>query len=217
MRRSSRSALSSVPEGSKLGGAGGSHFGGSARSVGRASGPDLALTSDIIVGFPGETRSDFEQTLSAVAEAGFVDSYSFKYSPRPGTAASALEPAVPAAEAQERLLRLQQLQRELTLAYHRSRVGTRTRILVEGASRKGGQQLRGRDPYHRVVNVSAQAEPGVFLEVEIVEATPHSLIGVPVEQAGRQPGPFDLKQREPVAEENRRSALFERGNPLRVL
>ena len=183
----------------------------------RACRPDIAITTDIIVGFPGETRTDFEQTLSAVAEAGFVDCYSFKYSPRPGTAALSLGAAVPADEAQERLVRLQQLQRELTLDYHRSRVGTRTRILVEGASRKGGEQLRGRDPYHRVVNVAAQAVPGDLLEVEIVEATPHSLIGVPVVQAGRPAGSFDLKQKERIAEENGRSALPERGDPLRVV
>ena len=183
----------------------------------RACRPDIAITSDIIVGFPGETRSDFDQTLSAVAEAGFVDSYSFKYSPRPGTAALTLEAEVPADEAQERLVRLQQLQRGLTLGYHRSRVGTRTRILVEGASRKGGEQLRGRDPYHRVVNVAAEAVPGDLLEVEIVEATPHSLIGVPVVQVGSSAGSFGLKQKAPIAEENRRGALPEPGDPLRVV
>ena len=180
----------------------------------RASRPDIAITTDIIVGFPGETREDFEETLSAVREAGFVDSYSFKYSPRPGTSGLDLGGAVPPEEAQDRLVALQLLQRELTLGYHRSRVGTRTRILVEGASRKGGQQLRGRDPYHRVVNVTADAGPGDVLEVEIVEATPHSLIGVPSEQPAVRIG---LKPEVPNAEEKRRSAVNPGMDPLRVL
>ncbi|MEN8184460.1 MAG: tRNA (N6-isopentenyl adenosine(37)-C2)-methylthiotransferase MiaB, partial [Myxococcota bacterium] len=132
--------------------------------------PDLAITTDLIVGFPGETRADFEDTLRVVREAAFVDSYSFKYSPRPGTKAAELEDPVAPEEAQERLARLQALQRELTLAYHRSRVGETTRVLVEGPSRHAGGtgsaggpqaplsggQLSGRDPYHRVVNFEAQ-------------------------------------------------------------
>jgi tRNA-2-methylthio-N6-dimethylallyladenosine synthase len=146
---------------------------------------DLVLTTDVIVGFPGETRKHFEETLSAVRQAGFVDSYSFKYSPRPGTQAADLGDAASPEEAQERLEALQQVQRELTLEYHRSRVGTRTRILVEGPSqwgRKGtGRQVCGRDPYHRVVNVDAEAGAGTFVEVEIVEASPHSLIGRPLD------------------------------------
>jgi tRNA-2-methylthio-N6-dimethylallyladenosine synthase len=168
----------------------------------RAHRPDLAITSDLIVGFPGETRADFEATLSAVRGAGFVDSYSFKYSPRPGTAAAGLGRAVEPDEAQARLAELQQLQREQTLAYHRSRVGTRTRILIEGESRRGGGQLRGRDPYHRLVNVESDAETGSFLDVEIAEATPHSLIAL-------VPGLA-------IAEEERRSAVPAGGDLLRV-
>ena len=152
----------------------------------REARPDLALTTDLIVGFPGETRADFEDTLGAVREAAFVDSYSFKYSPRPGTAAAASAKPVPPAEAQERLEALQALQRELTLAYHRRRVGETTRVLVEGPSRRaegageGGGQLSGRDPYHRVVNFAtgpAAVRPGDCVPVRLVEATPHSLLG----------------------------------------
>ena len=183
----------------------------------RASRPDIAITTDIIVGFPGETRDDFEQTLSAVSEAGFVDSYSFKYSARPGTSALELDGAVSPEEAQERLMALQELQRDLTLGYHRSRVGSRTRILVEGASRKGGEQLRGRDPYHRVVNVSADAEPGDLLEVEIVEATPHSLIGAPSGLMAQPARRIDLKRDAAIPEEKRRSAVAAGADPLRVL
>ena len=159
----------------------------------RAARPDLAITTDLIVGFPGETRADFEDTLCAVREAAFVDSYSFKYSPRPGTAAAALEERVAADEAQERLEIVQALQRELTLAYHRRRVGEATHVLVEGPSRRAEavgdstRQLSGRDPYHRVVNFRAGASGirlGDRVQVHLVEATPHSLIGEVAVQPG---------------------------------
>jgi tRNA-2-methylthio-N6-dimethylallyladenosine synthase len=160
----------------------------------RAARPDVALTTDLIVAFPGETESEFSATLDLVREVGFVDSYSFKYSPRPGTAASELPGGIPAQEAQERLEALQNVQRELTLAYHHSRVGQTTEILVEGASRRA-DQVRGRDPYHRVVNLVVEAAaapaPGTLLGVQIVEATPHSLIGQARELIGHgeAPGP----------------------------
>jgi tRNA-2-methylthio-N6-dimethylallyladenosine synthase len=150
----------------------------------RASRPDIAITTDLIVGFPGETEADFEDTLDLVRRVGFVDSYSFKYSARPGTGAAELPAAVPAEEAQRRLVALQTLQRDLTIAHHRSRIGSVTRILLEGASRRGAGQLCGRDPHRRLVNLApdaaglpVEAEAGALLEVEIVEATPHSLIG----------------------------------------
>jgi tRNA-2-methylthio-N6-dimethylallyladenosine synthase len=148
--------------------------------------PDLAITTDVIVGHPGETRGDFDATLALVREVGFVDGFSFKYSPRPGTASASLGETVSAAESQARLEELQALQRELTFSAHRARVGTRTRVLVEGASRRGGGEAgvaaqQGRDPYHRVVNFRAALDsapaPGTFVELAIVEATPHSLIG----------------------------------------
>jgi len=146
---------------------------------------DLALTSDLIVGFPGETDQDFEATLALVREVRFVDSYSFKYSPRPGTPAVALEPSqgVPEPVKQARLEILQSLQRSLTLAAHRARVGSRSEILLEGESRRGGQ-LAGRDPYHRVVNLTLKSpgslSPGSLVPVQIVEATPHSLLAEPL-------------------------------------
>jgi tRNA-2-methylthio-N6-dimethylallyladenosine synthase len=176
----------------------------------RESRPDIAITSDVIVGFPGETRADFEQTLSAMREARFVDSYSFKYSVRPGTTAVDLPGAADPVEAQERLAELQQVQHELTVDYHHSRVGTLTRILIQGPSRRGPRagtsQICGRDPHHRVVNVESDAQPGELLDVEIVEATPHSLIGKTVKRGPRS------------AEENRRSAAPAASeDPLRVL
>jgi tRNA-2-methylthio-N6-dimethylallyladenosine synthase len=142
---------------------------------------DLVLTTDLIVGFPGETDADFRRTLDLVRDVGFVDSFSFKYSPRPNTRAADFADAVDPARAQERLEALQDLQRSLTLAYHRGRVGSETAVLVEGASRRGGGQISGRDPYQRVVNFAATADggppPGELVPVAIVDATPHSLIG----------------------------------------
>jgi tRNA-2-methylthio-N6-dimethylallyladenosine synthase len=154
----------------------------------RAARPDVALTTDLIVGFPGEGEADFRATLALVREVGFVDSYSFKYSPRPGTAAAQRRDGVDPARAQQRLEELQALQRELTLAAHRRRVGERVLVLVDGPSRRGGRQLSGRDPYHRVVNFEAPGEadagPGTLVPLRIVEATPHSLIGEIPDRAG---------------------------------
>jgi tRNA-2-methylthio-N6-dimethylallyladenosine synthase len=153
----------------------------------RQARPDLALTSDLIVGFPGETEADFEQTLDLVRDAGLIDSFSFKYSRRPGTAAAEMGEEVSAEVAQERLMRLQDLQRDQTLAYHQSRVGQEVLVLIDGASRHGGGQISGRDPYHRVVNLDAGVdlglEPGSIVAVRILEATPHSLLGTPLPSA----------------------------------
>ena len=139
----------------------------------------------MVVGFPGESEEDFVDTLDLVRRVGFVDSYSFKYSPRPGTRAADLPDAVDSAEAQRRLEALQNLQRELTFAHHRSRVGERVEVLIQGESRRGEGQLCGRDPHHRLVNLAPdgggtvpRARAGEIRVVELVEATPHSLIGV---------------------------------------
>ena len=157
--------------------------------------PQLALTTDVIVGFPGESESDFRDTLAVFHEAGFVDSYLFKYSPRPGTQAVGMDGAVAPQLAQERLEELQAVQRELTLHYHRGRIGESSEILVEGPSRasrlgrlgRAEGQICGRDPYHRVVNMlpppgsssSSSWEPGSLVPIDIVDATPHSLIAEP--------------------------------------
>ncbi len=152
----------------------------------RAARPDLALTTDVIVGFPGETERDFSDTLALVEDIGFVDSYSFKYSARPGTLAPGLDDRVSEAEAQVRLEALQAVQRGLTIAYHRGRVGTETEVLLEGPSRKGAQ-LQGRDPQHRIVHIDPEgfpgAGPGDFLRVHVAESTPHSLLGAPAAPA----------------------------------
>jgi tRNA-2-methylthio-N6-dimethylallyladenosine synthase len=178
----------------------------------REARPDIAITTDLIVGFPGETDADFRDTLDLVRDVGFVDAFSFKFSPRPGTAAASMDGAVPGDVAQARLEELQTLQRARTLAAHRARVGETTEILVEGDSRRGGGQQSGRDPYHRVVNFEAPAgaspQPGALLRVKIAEATPHSLIGEcpPGESAGRIRR--SVKDGSELADEKSRSALF---------
>jgi len=151
----------------------------------RAARADVAITSDLIVGFPGETEADFEQTLDLVRSAALVDSFSFKYSPRPGTAAAEMDAEVPPELAQERLERLQAQQREQTLAYHHSRVGQTSVVFVDGKSKRGGNQLSGRDPQNRVVNLDLPGDhglmPGDRVTVRIVGASPHSLLAEPLE------------------------------------
>jgi tRNA-2-methylthio-N6-dimethylallyladenosine synthase len=162
----------------------------------RAARPDITLTTDLIVGFPGESDADFAATLAMVRDVGFVDGFTFKYSPRPGTSAAEMTDAVPDGVAQQRLEAIQDLLRAHTLAYHRSRVGTTTEVLVDGRSRRA-RQFAGRDPWHRVVNLDAaafpDASPGQLIQVQIAEATPHSLLGepvlaIPVPEAGIRSG-----------------------------
>ena len=166
----------------------------------RAARPEIALTTDLIVGFPGETEAEFRDTLALVREVGFVDAYSFRYSPRPGTAAALDPDPVPRELAQARLEELQSLLGELTRAALRARVGERTEVLVAGPSRQGGSQLSGRDPYHRVVNFEADpalAPPGSLVPVRLVAATPRSLLG----RLEPAPGPRPVKARTARADE----------------
>jgi tRNA-2-methylthio-N6-dimethylallyladenosine synthase len=150
----------------------------------RSARPDLVLTTDLIVGFPGESDQDFNETLRLVDDVGFVDSYSFKYSARPGTRAATRSDGVAPERAQERLEALQSLQREQTIRYHRSRVGDDVEVLLAGSSRRGNQ-LSGRDPHHRIVNLSPSGGvvAGDFTWARVVEAPPHSLIGELLEPA----------------------------------
>ncbi len=153
----------------------------------REARPGIAITTDLIVGYPTETAEDFEETLRLMEELRFADSYSFKYSERPGTPAERrglgeLADSV----AQARLEAVQDLQHELTLEAHRRRVGQRVEVLVEGASRHGEGQLTGRCPEHRVVNFRASEplELGSYASVEIQACTPHSLLGVAIAENG---------------------------------
>ncbi len=140
--------------------------------------PDLTLSSDFIVGFPGETEADFEQTLKLIEEIGFDHSYSFIYSRRPGTPAADLPDDVPLAVKQQRLERLQQLINTQAQRISRQMVGGIQRILVERPAKKDPTQLAGRTENNRVVNFDGPAELiGQFVEVRITEALPNSLRG----------------------------------------
>ncbi|MET0028478.1 MAG: tRNA (N6-isopentenyl adenosine(37)-C2)-methylthiotransferase MiaB [Candidatus Thiodiazotropha sp.] len=140
--------------------------------------PDITISSDFIVGFPGETEADFEQTLKLIEEIGFDHSFSFIYSRRPGTPAADLPDDVPLAVKQQRLERLQQLINTQAQRISRQMVGTVQRILVERPAKKDPTQLAGRTENNRVVNFDAPADLiGQFVEVRITEALPNSLRG----------------------------------------
>ncbi|MGH9363436.1 MAG: MiaB/RimO family radical SAM methylthiotransferase, partial [Thermoanaerobaculia bacterium] len=145
----------------------------------RAARPRLALSTDLIVGFPGETEEDFAQTLSLVDEVRFASLYAFKYSPRPLTAAPRLDGAVPAAVADERLQRLFALQEGIQREINRALVGEEHVVLVTGWGRQPGVQT-GRTACHRVVHFEAGGEAAPFgrlARVRIEGALPHSLLG----------------------------------------
>jgi len=144
----------------------------------RAARPGIAISSDFIVGFPGETAEDFERTMSLVADIGFDHSFSFLYSPRPGTPASSLADDTPLAEKQARLLRLQAAIEASGNAISAARVGSVQRVLVEGASRKDATELMGRTECNRVVNFAGGAEHiGHMASALITEVRGHSLRG----------------------------------------
>lgn len=144
----------------------------------RAVRPDISVTSDFIVGFPGETERDFEATLKLVRELEIDQSFSFLYSLRPGTPAASLPDEVPQEEKQARLVRLQALLEEQSQARSRAMVGTRQRLLVERLSRKDANELAGRTEDNRWVNFPGSISlVGHFVDVEITEARPHSLRG----------------------------------------
>ena len=140
--------------------------------------PDIALSTDIIVGFPGETDAEFEATLGMVREVGFASAYSFKYSPRPGTPASTMDGQVPESVKAERLARLQALLEEQQASFTGRLIGRTLPVLFERAGRSPGQ-LVGRSPYLQPVHAEAGPEwLGRIAATEIVTAGPYSLAGV---------------------------------------
>jgi tRNA-2-methylthio-N6-dimethylallyladenosine synthase len=147
--------------------------------------PDIALSSDFIVGYPGESESDFEATLGLIAEVGFAQAYSFKFSPRPGTPAAALADQVDDDEKSDRLAALQSLLAHQQDAFNDATVGRVLPVLIEGAGRHPGQ-LVGRTPYNQAVHVTAApTSVGAIAEVAIVERTAHSLGGYIADGAAR--------------------------------
>lgn len=140
--------------------------------------PNFSLSSDFIVGFPGETEEDFQATLQLIEEVKFDHSFSFVYSPRPGTPAASFPDDVPLTVKQQRLAILQARLTEIANAISAAMVGTVQRILVEGPSRKDAKQLAGRTENNRVVNFTGESSLiGQFVEVRITEALPNSLRG----------------------------------------
>ncbi len=144
----------------------------------RAVRPGISLTSDIIIGFPGESEADFAATMKLVEDMNFDDSFSFIYSPRPGTPAADLADDTPYEVKLDRLQRLQKKIEQQAQAISRSMIGTTQRILVEGSSRKNTDELCGRTDNNRMVNFPGHPENiGHFINVTITDALSHSLRG----------------------------------------
>ena len=143
----------------------------------RAAIPDLALTTDLIVGFPGETEAEFEETVSAVAEVGYDGAFTFVYSPRQGTEAASMEEQVPEELKRERIERLIEVVQRVAEARNRERLGRVEEVLVEGPSRTNPAVLRGRTRRNTTVNFTGTAAAGELVPVTIESATSTTLKG----------------------------------------
>ena len=144
----------------------------------RAARPDLSLTSDFIIGFPGETDADFEATMRLVESVRFDGAFSFAYSPRPGTPAAELADQVPQDVKQSRLERLQAMLDSQYRTYSEAMVGSRQRVLVTGRAVKNPRELAARTDNNRVVNFAGDAASiDTYVDVDITAALPHSLRG----------------------------------------
>ncbi len=146
----------------------------------RAVRPDIALSGDFIVGFPGETDAEFEETLSLVNTVGYLQAFSFKYSSRPGTPAAAMDGQIARQVMDERLQRLQAALQQGGLAFNQSCVGRSCDVLVERAGKPPGQWL-GKSPWLQTVHFSGDAAIGDLVKVELTQAMPNSLQGRLVE------------------------------------
>ena len=142
----------------------------------RAARPDIAISGDFIVGFPGESEEDFTATLNLVDAVGYASAYSFKYSARPGTPAAAMEGQIEREMMEERLRRLQDRIDANRIAFNRSTVGKDTQILIERKGRHPGQMI-GRSPWLQSVHVETAAAPGEMLDVTVLSAGPNSVAG----------------------------------------
>jgi tRNA-2-methylthio-N6-dimethylallyladenosine synthase len=146
----------------------------------RAAVPDLAVTTDLIVGFPGETDDDFERTLEVVATAEYDSAYTFIFSPRTGTeAATRVDDFVPADVIADRFERLRMVVERSALAKHHARIGRVEEILVEGPSKKDASITAGRTRQNKLIHFLSDRplRPGTFVEVRVVGAAPHHLRG----------------------------------------
>ncbi|QIK95432.1 tRNA (N6-isopentenyl adenosine(37)-C2)-methylthiotransferase MiaB [Sphingomonas sp. HDW15A] len=142
----------------------------------RAVRPDIAISGDFIVGFPGETEADFEATLAIVDEVRYAAAYSFKYSPRPGTPAAMMEGQIAGEVMDERLQRLQARLAEHSLAFNRACIGRDTQILIDRKGRQLGQMV-GKSPWLQSVHVTSDAKIGEMIDVTLTSAGPNSLGG----------------------------------------
>ena len=149
----------------------------------RAARPDIAISGDFIVGFPGETEADFAGTLALVGEVNHAMAYSFKYSPRPGTPAASMQDQVEPEVMNDRLQRLQALLNQQQHAFNRSTVGRRTSVLLERAGKLPGQKL-GKSPWLQSVHLVTDRPIGALVEVDIVRAGPNSVSAVIAAKAG---------------------------------
>jgi tRNA-2-methylthio-N6-dimethylallyladenosine synthase len=139
--------------------------------------PDCALTTDIIVGFPGETEEDFAATLEVVDEVGYDSAFTFVFSPRRGTEAASLPEHIPHPVKRERMERLVELVQRRARERAQRFVGRTVDVLVEGPSRTDPSRLRGRSPHNKTVNFEGTAQPGDVVQVEITSATSTTLAG----------------------------------------
>jgi tRNA-2-methylthio-N6-dimethylallyladenosine synthase len=139
--------------------------------------PDCAITTDIIVGFPGETEADFEQTLRVAEEVGYDGAFTFAYSPRRGTEAATLPDQIPHEVKVERLARLVEVIQRRAGERAQRFVGRALDVLVEGPSRTDASRVRGRSRHNKVVNFTGLASPGELVEVQIIAATSQTLAG----------------------------------------
>ncbi len=143
----------------------------------RAVRPDIALSGDFIVGFPGETDAEFEESVSLVRAVGYAQAYSFKYSPRPGTPAADMAAQIPADVMDDRLQRLQAALNRDQQAFNARSVGRRCTVLIERRGKLPGQML-GKSPWLQSVHLLTDAAIGELVEVDLVRADPNSLAGV---------------------------------------
>ena len=145
----------------------------------RAAVPDVAVSTDIIVGFPGETEDDFRGTLEVVERAAFDSAYQFQYSPRPGARAATMPDQVPKEVVQERFDRLVSLQEGISLAKNREQVGRTFEVLVEGDGKRGGS-TQARTRSNRIVHIADPIAPGTFVHARVTSAAAHHLTGAVV-------------------------------------
>jgi tRNA-2-methylthio-N6-dimethylallyladenosine synthase len=178
----------------------------------RAARRPISITTDIIIGFPGETDADFEQTVTLLEEVGYDSIFSFQYSPRPNTASLAMEDAISEEEKGKRLRILQERQRQIQLERYQALVGTEQEALVEGRSGREGKggngagpnggsaQWKGRTTQNMVLNFTvpsdqhAQIQPGAYWMVRVSHAGPNSLIGEAIDGPLFSPSPLAARQ-----------------------